>query len=61
MASLELIKKTDGGEVDVESTQEKVLIPTERTQWARKSEFMLACIGYAVCSLYWFKWVFSIC
>ena len=47
MADIELIDKNgDVGNGDVESSHEK--IPTERVQWARKSEFMLACIGYAV-------------
>ena len=32
---------------DTES-HESVFVPKERVQWARKSEFMLACIGYAV-------------
>ena len=42
---IELMKEIgDAEKGDAGST----LIPQERVQWARKSEFMLACIGYAV-------------
>ena len=43
---VELMKQN--GDMEKGGDPEKGLIPVERQQWGRKSEFMLACIGYAV-------------
>lgn len=44
-ADIELMKSVEDAE---DGEAESALVQPERQQWARKSEFMLACIGYAV-------------